>query len=89
MPAGVRTLLYLGAEWSTPSMLMKPMVMRLAREFRLESAVLDVDRRPDLIRRYALRGLPVLILADGDTVLKRWDGFRSELEIRRDLGRHL
>ena len=64
---------------------MKPMAKKLVREFGLRLIQVDVDRHPELVRRYSLRGLPVLILTDGGEVVARWNGFRPELEIRDDM----
>ncbi|MGE5599359.1 MAG: hypothetical protein ACM3XS_08265, partial [Bacteroidota bacterium] len=64
---------------------MRPAVKRIARDCHLSLAVLDAARRPGLVRGYGLRTLPALLLLEGERIVRRWEGFRSALEIRDEL----
>ena len=78
-------LLFFDATWSTPGRLMAPAAEKTAADMGWSFVHHQVDREPGLVRRYGLRGLPALLLIDGEREVRRWTGFHAENEIRREL----
>lgn len=62
------------AEWCLPCRTVEPALTAAAREFRQRLRVgrVNGDEEPELLRRYAIRGLPtLLVLAGGREVARR------------------
>jgi len=68
------------ADWCGPCKLVAPLVDELAREHsgRLLVAKVDTDRAQAVAQRYAIRGIPTLILFDGGAEVGRSIGFEPE-----------
>ena len=84
-------LLFFRAERSGQARRMDSLVAHLARKerARLRVAVVDVDERPDLARRFGVRGVPALVLVKERRVAGRLDGRASAPKIERMLEPHL
>ena len=84
-------LLDFGADWCPPCRAMEPAIADLARDHADSLTVrsVDVDRFPDLARRFDVRSAPTLLLfRDGEQRL-RLVGARSGRALREALSEHL
>ena len=70
---------------------MDSLVAHLARKerARLRVAVVDVDERPDLARRFGVAGVPAVVLVKERRVAARLEGRASAPKIERMLEPHL
>lgn len=78
--------MFISAAWSTPGLFMKPAIEGIARAYRLPLTELDAGGRPGLVREYAVRSLPAILLLEDGRIVRRWEGFHSAWEIREALG---
>lgn len=46
----------------------------------------DVDENTELAKKFNIRGVPTLVLVDGDTEIKRMSGFATAEKVRETLG---
>jgi thioredoxin 2 len=72
--ASIPVLVDFWAPWCGPCRMVTPAVERLATEFagRLKVVKLNVDNAPDIAGRFAVQGIPLLVLLrDGDEVDRR------------------
>ena len=79
------------AEWCGPCRRLAPTVDALASEFdgRATVAKLNVDENPNIPGRYAVRGIPTLLLFKEGELAETIVGLRSKEDIARLLERHL
>lgn len=78
-------LLFFDATWSSAGKLLRPLVRRVAADFRLPLTLRRVDQNPKLARQYGLSCLPEILLLEGEAIVERWVGLRSEYELRRGI----
>ena len=79
------------AEWCGPCRRLAPTVDALASEFdgRATVAKLDVDENPNIPGRYAVRGIPTLLLFKEGELAETIVGLRGKEDIARLMERHL
>ncbi len=78
-------LLFFDATWSSAGKLLRPLIRRMAADYRLPLTLQWVDRNPILTRQYGLSCLPEILLLEGEAIVERWVGLRSEYELRRGI----
>ena len=69
--AGKPELIYFGASWCGPCKLMQPSIKKVATEYKnqLKVTEVDVDKQSELVNKYNIRGVPMLIMIkDGQRV---------------------
>jgi thioredoxin 2 len=78
-------LLDLWAPWCGPCRMVSPALERLAHEFagRLKLVKVDVDGSPHTSQRFAVQGIPTLLLLHHGAVLARQTGAAPEDALRR------
>ena len=42
---------------------------------------IDADTSPELLQRFNVRGVPTMILMDGDDEIARFSGYKTEAEV--------
>lgn len=92
MPDDARPLLvFFSHERSGPARRMESLLAHIARKerARLRVARVDVDRRPDLARRFRIADVPALVLVKDRRAVARIDGRTSAPRIERMLEPHL
>jgi len=79
------------AEWCGPCRRLAPTVDALATEYdgRATVAKLNVDENPDIPGRYAVRGIPTLLLFKDGQLAETIVGLRPKDDIARLIERHL
>ena len=79
------------AEWCGPCRRLSPTVDALASEFdgRATVAKLNVDENPNVPGRYAVRGIPTLLLFKEGQLAETIVGLRAKEDIAQMIERHL
>jgi thioredoxin 2 len=79
------------AEWCGPCRMVSPVVERVGREHagRLKVVKLDVDGAPEIAGRYAVQGIPLLVLHRDGQEIDRLVGAVPEGRLREWLEPHL
>ncbi len=79
------------AEWCGPCRRLAPTVDALASEFdgRATVAKMNVDENPNVPGRYAIRGIPTLLLFKGGQLAETIVGLAPKEDIARMIERHL
>jgi thioredoxin 2 len=79
------------APWCGPCRMVTPLVEKLGREFagRLKVVKLNVDEAPAISARYAIQGIPLLVLHRDGAVVDRLVGAAPERQLRAWLETHL
>jgi thioredoxin 1 len=79
------------AEWCGPCRRLGPTVDALATEFdgRATVAKLNVDENPTITERYAVRGIPTLLLFKEGELTETIVGLRGKEDIAKMIERHL
>jgi thioredoxin 2 len=84
-------LVDLWAPWCGPCRMVSPALERLAREYRgrVKLVKVDVDQSPRVAQRFAVQGIPTLLVLHHGDVVARQTGAAGEDALRRWLDRAL
>lgn len=75
IPATPKTVLYFSADWCGPCQFTKPALEAMSVERPdINFVRVDVDADGDLSRKYAIRGIPTVIVIDEDGMVQRLNG---------------
>jgi thioredoxin 1 len=79
------------AEWCGPCRRLAPTVDAIAEEFdgRATVAKLNVDENPDIPGRFAIRGIPTLLLFKNGELAEQLVGLAPKEDIAKMIERHL
>jgi len=79
------------AEWCGPCRRLAPTVDALAADYdgRATVAKMNVDENPDVPSRYAIRGIPTLLLFKDGQLAETIVGLHSKEDIAATIERHL
>jgi thioredoxin 2 len=89
--ASVPVVVDFWAEWCGPCRMVSPLLERLARDYagRMKLVKLDVDGAPDIAARYAVQGIPLLVVLRDGREVDRLVGAAPEPRLRQWLEPHL
>lgn len=60
---------YFTAEWCAPCKSIKPKVIESGK-----AQIVDIDSNKELVKRYNIKSVPTVIVANGDSVTARYSG---------------
>ena len=85
------SLIDFSAPWGAPCYLQKPIIQRLAVQFKDKIAVasMNIDENRDMVRDLGIRSIPTLIIFKNGKEIQRFVGLQSESELSRTLGQLL
>jgi thioredoxin 1 len=76
----MKKILRFTASWCGPC---KGLAMTLANiETNVPIEVVDIDVLPEIATEYGIRGVPTLVMLDGNTEIKRLVGVKPENDLR-------
>ncbi len=75
------------ATWCGPCQMVKPILERLAQEYEIILATIDIDRNPELANRYHVEGVPDVRMVYQGEVIPGFVGALPEAKIREMLGK--
>jgi thioredoxin 2 len=89
--ASVPVLIDFWAPWCGPCRMVSPIVEALAEEFagKLKAVKLNTDEAQDIAARYAVQGIPLLVLVRDGKEIDRLVGAVPKAQLRRWLEPHL
>lgn len=85
------SLVTFAADWCQACQGLKPILDEIAREWRGRVAVveIDVEKEPEIARRRGVRGLPLLLLCEGERERARLAGRQSKRAVEEMLQRYV
>jgi thioredoxin 2 len=80
----IPVLLDLWAPWCGPCHMVSPALERLARQYtgRVKLVKVNVDKAPEIAQRFAVQGIPTLLVMNRGQVLARQTGAAPEPTLR-------
>jgi thioredoxin 2 len=80
----VPVLVDLWAPWCGPCRMVSPALERLASDYagRVKLVKIDVDRAPEIASRFAVQGIPTLLVTKGGHPVARQTGAAGEPQLR-------
>jgi len=72
------------APWCGPCRMVEPTVEKLAREYagRAKFYKMNVDENPGTSMRYAVQGIPTMMIVKNGQIVDRWTGAMPEMALR-------
>lgn len=67
------------ASWCEPCKMLKKTLEDVETQIPFE--VVDIDVHPEVAQDYGVRGVPTMIMIDGDTEVKRVSGMKTKSEL--------
>ena len=80
------TLYKFVASWCGPCKKMSPIVEQIVADHGLKLVVIDIDEDQETALRYAVQGVPTLLLMNGADVIARMVGAKPKRLAERELG---
>ncbi len=75
------------ATWCGPCQILKPMLEKLAQEYDITVAKVDIDQNPDLARAFRVEGVPDVRIVSQGQVMEGFVGVLPEADIRERLAK--
>ena len=72
------------ASWCQPCKMLEKTLQDVNTQIPIE--VIDIDNNQELAMQYGIRGVPTLVMIDGDIEVKRFSGVKMKNEIETWLG---
>lgn len=69
------------ASWCQPCKTLAKVLEEVDTEMPIE--VYDIDESPDYALEFGIRGVPTLIMLEGNDEIKRMTGFKNKQEVER------
>jgi putative thioredoxin len=75
------------ATWCGPCQILKPMLDKLAQEYNITVAKVDIDQNPELAKTFRVEGVPDVRIVSQGQVMEGFVGVLPEPQIRELLGK--
>lgn len=72
------------ASWCQPCKMLAKTLEDVDTQIPIE--VIDIDEKQDIAMHYGIRGVPTLVMLDGDIEVKRFSGMKMKNELVEWLG---
>lgn len=69
------------ASWCGPCKMLSKVLEGAEGKYTAEIEVVDIDEKPDLAKKYGVRGVPTMVKVDGDTEISRKVGMMNEAQL--------
>ena len=76
-----KKVLKFSASWCQPCKMLAANLREIKTDVSIEE--IDIDEKPELASQYGIRGVPTMLMLQGDTVVSRLVGAKSKTEIER------
>lgn len=77
-----RAILKFGADWCRPCKTMAPIIKEVAAATDSVAVIeIDTEESPDVTSKFGVRGLPTLVLVEGDRELARHTGTMQKSQL--------
>lgn len=70
------------ASWCAPCKMLSTVFNDIKDELPHELVEIDIDENSDMAKQYNIRGVPTLVLLDGDTEVDRKSGYMSPPQLK-------
>lgn len=74
------------AEWCGPCKMLSKTLDTMKEQIPYEIVEIDVDNDLESSQKYGIRGVPTMIMVDGDTEVKRQTGNMSAEQLKQFVG---
>lgn len=76
-----KKVLKFSASWCQPCKILAANLKEIKTDAVIEE--IDIDEKPELASQWGIRGVPTMLMLQGDTVVSRLVGAKSKTEIER------
>ena len=75
------------ADWCGPCQMMKPVFEKISKEYegKLKFAKVNTEESPELAQKFAIQGIPCLVIAKKGKEVDRIVGFMSEAALKQKI----
>lgn len=70
------------ADWCGPCKMLSKTIDSIKEEIPFEIEEVDADNNAEMVQQYNIRGLPTMIIVDGETEIKRCAGAMNATELK-------
>ena len=79
------------ADWCGPCKMVSPIIRRIAleKQDRLSSVNINIDKKPEIVRRYEVTSIPTIMLLKKGEVIMRLQGAYPYADILKEIMKHL
>ncbi|MCK9224040.1 MAG: thioredoxin [Candidatus Muirbacterium halophilum] len=76
-----------GAEWCGPCKMIAPIIDELSIEYKEKATIakVDVDKSPDLSRKYGISGVPTILFFKDGELVKNQVGFLDKEQLKQHI----
>ena len=78
-------LLKFEATWCSPCKMLSKVIDGAKDKITVPIVPIDIDEQPEMAKLYGVRGVPTMVLTDGDVEIKRKVGMVSEADLLKFL----
>ena len=78
-------LLKFEATWCSPCKMLSKVIDGAKDKITVPIVPIDIDEQPEMAKLYGVRGVPTMVLTDGDVEIKRKVGMVNEADLLKFL----
>jgi thioredoxin 1 len=80
-----KRIIYVSADWCGPCKAYKPILEKVASDFKIPIQYVNADYDVATIEKYRIQSIPTTIFISGDTTVFKKSGIISETELKSNL----